>query len=148
MTPFSVPHLQHDAMPKATFCSPSPEVARSLRTLLCICTVAIILQYLKCPPLMVHVQGLTKSSSQVCRFSGCCTADSQADEDQNKLINNLKIARGFRQSLTLSMSHVQKFFWRGGFISCILGTENNIKCVIQQFVLAQFPNETRAQKTA
>ena len=30
---------------------------------------------------------------QVCQFSGCCAADSQAEEDQNQLNNNLKMAK-------------------------------------------------------
>ena len=29
--------------------------------------------------------------SQVCQFFGCCTTDSQADEEQNQCNNNLKI---------------------------------------------------------
>ena len=34
-----------------------------------------------------------RQKEQFWQFSGCCTADSQTDEDQNQLYNNLKISK-------------------------------------------------------
>ena len=45
--------------------------------------------YSQCP----DVAGFQVGQCKVLRFSGCCSADSQADEDQNQLNNNLKIAK-------------------------------------------------------
>ena len=68
-----------------------------------------------------------RQNPRVCRFSGYCTADSQADEDQNQLINNLIIAKlkdfvshwsgpsastesVLRTRRASSASHILKFF--------------------------------------
>jgi len=53
---------------------------------------------------------------QVCPFSGCCTADSQANMNQNQLNNNLKFAKQeLRQSLVTNAACLSSYL-RGSFV--------------------------------